>query len=507
MNSEQQKSVLHRGSHLLIVAGPGTGKTHTLTHRIAALVKEIADNKQIIAITFTNKAADEMRTRLAKLINEDLSECIVCGTFHQFCLRLLKEYQVHTSLPDNFRVASPEEIQTCIKQSWPELTNKERKDRLNAISNWKSSVFTAEEPETVTEYNQLLAKEGFLDFDDVLLQAYYLLRNNKDVLDKVQSQYPTIFVDEYQDINGIQHALLKTLVGPNSHITAIGDPNQAIYGFRGSDVRFFHSFAEDFAGATVFYLSDNYRSSQNLLTASGQMIAQTASAHVPALTAQLYQEGRLTIYQAPTDKAEAEYVVHQTEKMVGGTSMFSHDSGRVHNFAECEMSFGDVAVLYRLNSQRHALIKAFDRMGIPYQVCAKANIEEDGLSDDVCPERTEDVDLDHERVSLMTLHASKGLEFPVVFIVGCEENLLPLDIAGLTSSKEEERRLLYVGMTRAKSLLYLCHSQKRMLFGQSHQSKPSEFLQDIEEELKSYDVAKQKPKRPAKKEDFQMTLF
>jgi len=266
-------------------------------------------------------------------------------------------------------------------------------------------------------------------------------------------------------------------------------------------VAFFNSFADDFKGAKTLALSENYRSSQNLLSASTQVIAKAGDIHVSPLTAKLFSQGRLIIKECPTERAESEFVVHNIEKVVGGTSMFSQDSGRVDTDEEGEVSFGDIAVLYRLKAQNYALKEAFERSGIPYSVSGKKEDE-----DTICPQRGEDVKFEAEKVSLMTLHAAKGLEFSVVFIVGCEENLLPLSLLEMKSDKEEERRLFYVGMTRAKSRLFLVRAKKRRLFGREYNFSESPYLLDIEEELKEYERSVLRRKR-LKEEDQQMKMF
>ena len=498
LNPSQQRAVEERGGHLLIVAGPGTGKTHTITFRIESLLKELENHEHILAITFTRKAAEELRARLEKRTGRE-SARIFAGTFHQFCLDVLRAYDpLH-----EYKVAAPEDIRQWVKEKWPKRKARALKDFLNAVSLFKATPGAKEAPEEYGTYQDLLKTKGVIDFDDVLCYALELLKKNADILDAVRRKYPFIFVDEYQDINAVQHELLITLIGENNRLTAIGDPNQAIYGFRGSDVRFFKSFAEDFPGARLLTLVDNYRSSEHLLTASSQVIAKDSSFDVPPLTAQIYREGRLSIYEAATEKAEAEYVVHQIEKMIGGTSMFSQDSGRVLSFEDAEISFGDIAILYRINSQSLALQTALERSGIPYHVNTAKKEEE---IDDICPNRCDNVSVDAEKVTLMSLHASKGLEFPVVFIVGCEEKLLPLDLNGMTSRPEEERRLFYVGMTRAKQWLYLLRSRRRSFFGKTWETKASPFLADIEEELKAYEVNRLKKKRK-KPKDQQMQLF
>ena len=499
MNPFQGKAIHHKGKHLLIVAGPGTGKTHTLTYRIAQIVRELPDDKKVLAVTFTNKAAQEMRDRLKNRLACD-EERVDIGTFHSFSLQLLRQFVNYTALPEDFEVASLEDIANLAKSIWPDKKISGRKMSLEKISQWKSALPSENPPEDVKFYNQKLRDRKWLDFDDLLWETLQLLQENSKILSAVHMTYPYIFVDEYQDINAIQHTLLKTLVGQDGRMTAIGDPNQAIYGFRGSDVRFFEKFKTDFPGAVTLTLSENYRSAPNILSASGQVIAKSGT-KVSELTAKIYAQGYLTIHQAATDKAEAEYVVHQIEKMVGGTSMFSRDSGRVAGEQESRHSFGDIVVLYRLNNQRLALQEAFERSGIPFHIVGTKSQD---AKNDVCPSRAEEITFEAEKVILMTLHAAKGLEFPVVFIVGCEKNILPLDLEHMAGDKEEERRLLYVGMTRAKERLYLLSAKKRRLYGRIYENDPSPFLADIEEELKAYDVSAVVKKR--RKQD-QMTLF
>ena len=524
VNSSQQQAIIHKGSHLLIVAGPGTGKTHTLTYRIAHVAQELNSDQKILAITFTNKAANEMRERLLVLFPEG-KDVVTLGTFHSFCLEFLREYIQLTDLPKEFRVASTEEIESLSRRLWPERKARECQEVLEEISRWKSTKFTPlpnpphkgegilnNRKSQVDLYNRTLREEGMLDFDDLLLETVNLLEANEELRIETQRKYSFIFVDEYQDINCVQHELLRILtmgagldaVDLNRRtssparvtsvfLTAIGDPNQAIYGFRGADVRFFESFPNDFPGAVVFHLIENYRSAANLLKASGQVINKENTFDVPELTARIYTEGRLTVYEAATDKAEAEYVVHEIEKLVGGTSLFSQDSRRVDHDTQARHSFGDIAVLYRLNAQSILLDKAFYRSGIPYQTA------HDPHGDSLDPRA--------EKVNLMTLHAAKGLEFPVVFIVGCEENILPLQLENLTSDQNEERRLFYVGMTRAKERLYLLRARRRAIFGKFYENKPSPFLEDIEEQLKAYEQTQYKLSAKNKKEQEQMMLF
>lgn len=501
VNEAQRRAVTYQGSHLLIVAGPGTGKTHTLTQRMIRFTEQLKDSQRLLAITFTNKAAWELSERLGKRLS-NLDDVVTVGTFHSFCLKILRQFIYHTPLPVDFHIGSPEEIEMLTKELWPDQSAKERKNLLAQISRWKSTSVRGPLPELVTGYNQFLRARAFLDFDDLLQENLNLLADNAQVRSQVQNTYRFIFVDEYQDINPVQHALLKILVDNGVLLTAIGDPNQAIYGFRGAQVQFFEGFTSDFPGALRMELSENYRSAANLLKASGQVIGKNKRFFVPSLNPRILTEGRLIIHEAPSDRAEAEYVVHQIEKMVGGTSMFSIDSGRVASPSEAQAGFAEVAVLYRINAQRNLLEEALERSGIPYRVSGDKPFYQMAL-----PEGLEPIEENCQKVSLMTLHAAKGLEFPIVFIVGCEENLIPLRLKGFSFDIEEERRLFYVGMTRAKEKLYLVRAGRRCLYGQNDQNPASPFLSDIEEELKAYEeVTKKLVKRESSREK-QMDLF
>ena len=636
LNAAQRQAVAYTGGHLLIVSGPGTGKTHTLTHRIAHLAQHMPP-QHILAVTFTNKAAEEMRERLMRQLGEQARQ-ITVGTFHSVCLSFLRAWAEDAGIPASFSLATPDDLNHITRTAWPADTNAQRRNRLEHISRWKGEGRTDEPPEDVVQYNRLLRKHGLLDFDDIILETLKLLRGSDKFSRKIRTAYHRVFVDEYQDINAAQHALLREIVQDGIQITAIGDPNQAIYGFRGAEARFFKSFSDDFPDTRILYLSENYRSAPAILSASGQVIGaddtgENGTAAVPPLVATLYLEGRLSIHEASTDRAEAEWVVHQIERLIGGTSMFSQDSGRVESDATAERSFGDIAVLYRLNSQHIPLEEALQRSSMPYKISGdKPLIEQpavlelttllrlshglnvtagaamrlmttvaEGIGektaarietvwqqsqvslehlqalpghprvlsehtrtglqqllqtiDDIttrlndagvaavlarlpslpawspiqtaypaaeeslrklirCARLETDTTayLDHlmlsraydpfgegsECVSLMTLHAAKGLEFPVVFIVGCEHDLLPLQYPGLESAPDEERRLFYVGMTRAKERLYFVRAKRRTLFGNTSHTYPSPFLSDIEEQLKHYEHAEQRKRRPEK---------
>ncbi len=651
LNDAQRAAATHTGSPLVIVAGPGTGKTRTVAVRLAWLVREqgVAP-ESILAITFTNKAAAEMRERLADLLGEatagtaaTAATATVC-TFHALGALLLREYGHALGLPEDFVILDEDARLLLAKRAWPELSAREINEGLEAISNAKNRLeyFTTEplraqrkegeEKNNLREsassaqsaflsllqhYEATLAESHALDFDDLIARTVELLEKSVDILSTLRMRFQWIAVDEYQDVNSAQHRLLQLLAGDGQRLTAIGDPDQAIYGFRGADYRYFASFPDDYPGATTLHLRRNYRSAQAILDAAQQVIARNPDRASLEIFSEFTEQVKLDIYRAPTDKAEAEYVVHQIEQLVGGTSYFSLDSGRVEDDTKpVNWTFGDFAVLYRLNSQSRLLIEAFERSGIPFQAVGQtslyaqepvreilaylwllhtpesavhwervtgkslrqrrgdaekfdfseksnfwlqpefatlfaelriltpltARIERivaflaekrtDGFST-VVSERIDRLlrratpygddlrrfleatalhseadyyDPRADRVSLMTLHAAKGLEFPVVFVVGCEEGLLPYSPPGKTADVEEERRLFYVGMTRARQKLALIHVGRRFLYGQAMENPRSRFVGDIETALLEVQAARRR-ERPPEPEQVQLSLF
>lgn len=544
VNDAQWQAIIHPTQHVLIVAGPGTGKTHTLVYRVLCALENLSTSKRILAVTFTNKAAQEMRTRLRRFFPSFI-ERVDVGTFHHVCLSLLREHARKARLPDGFRVAGPGEKAKIARRIWKDKKPKEIEMILKTIS-WEKNTLANDTSSRAVMLREAMRQDKLLDFDDILMETLGLLRESKIAKEQIQQRYGLICVDEYQDINFIQHELLKLLKGPWCALTAIGDPQQAIYGFRGSDVKFFHAFIENFVPAQTLSLCDNYRSSPSLLKAASQIIERSCATSFTPIVSRIYAKGRLIIHQAASERAEAEYIVHQIEQLIGGTSFFSKDSRRVDAQEEGGFTFADIAILCRLNSQHPAIVEALERSGIPYQVFgARLLCEEPEIADiinDLCAMSEQPlekirqhlsclkneskayarlVDLagstnstsqllseiflqreDHcyeakaEKVSVLTMHAAKGLEFGAVFVAGCEKNIIPLsqDLVDI----DEERRLFYVAMTRAKTLLYLTRSCQRFIFGKTRQMEESCFLKDIDQALKAY--AKDKTRRLYKRE-------
>jgi superfamily I DNA/RNA helicase len=374
-----------------------------------------------------------------------------------------------------------------------------------------------------------------------------------------------VAVDEYQDVDELQYRLLRLLTTPAANLCVIGDPDQAIYGFRGADVGFFLRFAKDFPDATTVRLTRNYRSSPAIVAGALQAIAPSTlvAGRELAAVAGADAPARITIHQAASDLAEAEFVVQTVDRLLGGSSFLSLDSGRADGGAEHGLSFADVAVLYRTDAQSGPLAEALGRAGMPFQkrshdrlldrpavralvralrdpgpadtparptgpgrapatdrsltarLAAAATATTEGpraagqgdpaealallaplaarcgddldrfLAELALGDEVDTWDPRADRISLLTLHAAKGLEFPVVFLAGCEDGLLPLRFGPRPSPEEtaEERRLFFVGMTRARSHLFLTHARRRAWRGSVREAEPSPFLADLEAAL------------------------
>jgi superfamily I DNA/RNA helicase len=545
LDPEQRAAASAVEGPLLIVAGPGTGKTRTLTHRIAHLIAERGvPASQCLAITFTRRAAEELEQRLRALAGERADEVTV-ATFHGLGLAIVRERRHELGLGERVRVADEVErlalVQEASGASEPRARRLAeeigRRKRGRAAGHGASAPSQpAEIDDLVGRYDKHLRERDLLDFDDLIALPVTLLASAPEVAASYRDRWRWICVDEYQDVDELQYRLLRLLTGDAGNLCAIGDPDQAIYGFRGADVGFFLRFREDFPGATTTRLERNYRSSAAIVDGALQAIAPgtLVRGRVLRATASRLSPPRLRVHKAATEAAEAEFVVHTIERLLGGSTFFSFDSGRVDADGESDLSFADVAVLYRTDAQSPALVEALSRAGMPFQkrshdrladlpevqsvvraiqttggpvaervraAARRAEVDPEPLLP--LAERCGD-DLDRflaelalgaevdtwdpraDRVSLLTMHAAKGLEFPVVFLVGCEDGLLPLRFgAAQPSDRElaEERRLLFVGMTRARSHLYLTWAARRARHGVVRDSAPSPFLEAIDEAL------------------------
>lgn len=598
LNPDQDEAVHCESRQVLVVAGPGTGKTHTLIQRIRYLVEEKkVSASSIAAITFTNRAAAEME---ARLLGQGIGGVFV-GTFHRLCLNWLRSEQPSLS------VAGPDERQLVLKRLFVEL-DKSGRGRVSAeIDSYFQALNTEQgTPEPGPEakaYLEALASQQMVDLDGVIPLLLARLADSPAMQAMVQAQLAILLVDEFQDVNRAQYDLVK-VISVSAEVFVIGDPNQAIYGFRGSDLDFFFDFAESRGlpdRTKVITLVRNYRSATTILTSASALIAHNRKRYDVELVPQSECVGRIEYFQAPTAKAEAEFVARHLEEMIGGMSHRAIHSRRTGSLTG-ERGFADVAVLYRLTSQAEALSHALSRRGIPAQVVgvtpffmneglsavyywvqaaagtatvaehlalcqgvglprkaidvleqlpftildffsaagktslsAKAVARlaevERGLAAFVRDVQSHELpaaltaalplfglgssdgarrlvelagifgrdlaafahylrdnvrgtvyDERAEAVSLMTLHAAKGLEFPVVFVCGLEEGMLPYLQPGRASDVEEERRLLYVGLTRAREQVILTLAQSRSRHGQVLATEPSRFLQEIPRE-------------------------
>lgn len=566
LDPEQRAAAEMTDGPLLIIAGPGTGKTRTLTYRIAHLVTAhgVAP-EHCLAITFTRRAAGEMADRLARLVPQHAPQLTV-ATVHALGVRILRAQHERVGLSPNFGIA--DEVQQLAIATEMAGSEKEARRLLGQLSRVRR---TREAPgpelefaDAVERYTKALRREDLVDFDDLVTLPTMLLEADPDLAAAYRQWYRWISVDEYQDIDEQQYRLLRQLTVPDGNLAAIGDPDQSIYGFRGADVGFFLRFQEDFPSARTVQLHRNYRSSADILTAALQVISPTSLVRGRVLwPMNAHGDARVGMHHAATEQAEASFVARTIEQLLGGTSFHSLDSGRVGSDGSKGLGFSDFAVLYRTDRQARAVMDALTRTGLPFQkrshdrlvdrpgvdrildelTCAPAAAELPGLGGTAVSERLRQAahaildrlseteagdgrdpaavihsavellvaladecgeDLDRfraelalgvevdvwdpraDRISLLTLHAAKGLEFPVVFLVGCEDGLLPLrwPVGALDDVADEEiceeRRLLFVGMTRARRHLYLSHAAERVRQGAAGRSSRSPFLADLD---------------------------
>jgi DNA helicase-2/ATP-dependent DNA helicase PcrA len=621
LNDAQKEAVTTTSGPLLILAGAGSGKTKTLTHRIAHLIaNESTWPEQILAVTFTNKAAREMRERLSQLLEQPNTRNFMpwMGTFHGVCVRLLKIDGEAAGIPKNFVIFDEDDRQSLIKQAMKTLHVNDRQIKPKAvsaaISNAKNQLLSPKEYEasarypfekTVAqlygEYERSKKAAGGLDFDDLLLETVRLFKDHAEIRSKWRDKFKYILIDEYQDTNAAQYAIVKSLVNDERNICVVGDDWQSIYSWRGADFTNILNFERDFPGAKVVKLEQNYRSSGAILEAAQNVIMKNATrtdkklwtaegmgtpvqihetydeaeeAHIVAsrigtqvaigarrasdfavlyrTNAQSYILERaflqariaykivggvrfydrrevkdviayLRLLYQPNDRVSFSRIANVPTRGVGATSLekfllwqAAEDTdvisslvaasqapltGRAQNalirlgeiLRELQTMIQDGVGPSQLIEQLLVLTgyKAYLQDGTP-----QAEDREENLSSLVSDAATfasladflDEVALmssadetAEDSVTLMTLHAAKGLEFPVVCIVGMEEGILPharIYEAG-PSELEEERRLCYVGMTRAREELHVSYAASRLHFGQRTYNPKSRFLDDM----------------------------
>lgn len=373
LNPEQRRAVETTEGPLLIQAGAGSGKTKTLTHRIAYL---IATNRatpyNILAVTFTNKAAKEMRERVAKLLGrsaDDRSFMPYMGTFHSICVRLLRQDGEHIGLPRSFVIFDEQDRQTAVKQASKQLGVDEKAFPARAISGLISSaknelvdastyLGTANSPaqrvaaDVFPIYEKILKDAGALDFDDLIMKAVVLLATNAEIRAKWQAQFKYVMIDEYQDTNAAQYKLVKLLVGDHHNIAVVGDDWQSIYSWRGADFRNILKFEKDYPGTTIIKLEQNYRSTKSILAAANDVITR----NLQRSDKKLWTDGAnglpVQIVPVASERGEGEAIIRRIRSGI--------DSG--------QRRYNHYAVLYRTNAQSRSVEEAFIHYGIPYKI-------------------------------------------------------------------------------------------------------------------------------------------
>ena len=598
LNKEQKEAVVHTEGPAIILAGAGSGKTRVLVHKVLYLIVEKGVNPgNILMVTFSNKAAGEMKERIKALLHSfplDTSGEPTVATFHSLCARILRRSGVKIGIPHNFVIYDTTDQLDTIKDCYEklELSIKDIRPRaaLEAISSAKNQMITEEQyvkfargyiQERVAKiyplYQNLLAERNALDFDDLLNKTIDLLKKSPETLEYYQDLFQYVLVDEYQDTNVSQYRLTKYLAGKHNNICIVGDFSQSIYSFRGADYKNLEKFRTDFPEAKVYKLSQNYRSTQIILDAAHAIISNNNSHPVLKLWTDNKEGDEISIFQAENEHKEAEYIV----RMINNKKQYDPD-----------FKLADVAVLYRMNAQSRTIEEIFLHFGIPYKLVGgvrfydrkevkdvlsyisylsnqqdaaalkriqklgkkrfedfefyrqefnEANyidkketieiideaLKKSGYLERYDAEDSEDrarlenikelrsvaiefpdliqflenvalVEQEYmpdgqmaiendDAVTLMTMHAAKGLEFKMVFIVGLEEGLFPHSRALFDfGDLEEERRLCYVGVTRAKEHLYLTYTKQRVIFGQRNTATPSRFIFELPEEVLEY---------------------
>ncbi len=638
MNPEQRKAVETLKGPLLVLAGAGTGKTRVITYRIANLLRHDVDPQCVVGLTFTNKAAREMRTRVDELVGRGEARKIFLGTFHSFCLMTLKKETKHAGLLPGFTIADDEDQSSVLKQAIAEVsggtTGIGADFYRSAISRAKNELKTPDDLRRSSEsgfdttaadvydrYQKLLWTQNMVDFDDMLMKVVAMWDENPELLRKYQEIYQHLLVDEFQDTNHAQLRLVTLLAGDRCNICVVGDDDQSIYGWRGAKVENILEFPSLFPGTTVVKLEQNYRSTNTILKAANAFIAGNEKRHDKSLWSERGEGELIVRRELPADLEEAAFVAESVHEV---------------KYRETSLRYSDIAVLFRSNHQSRLFEAAFRKEGIPYRLvgaksfyerrevrdaaaylkllvnprddqsflrilsspprgigekavedlrriqaeksqplvellggqdfqaaakgkaaaggaelagCVKRWRAEFTLPGDLArkaknyfkelgfldgfqkmyrnikeaDERRENViefvnamgqfedgseeaptlaeflekfiladdndkvdkseDGTENAVTLSTIHAAKGLEFFCVFLVGLEQNVFPHHRALEERSLDEERRLFYVALTRARNLLYLTNCRVRRSYGSLAYQQPSVFIAEIPEEL------------------------
>ena len=586
LNEDQRSAVEYTGSPLLIMAGAGSGKTKTLTYKAAHLIDSgTITPEQLLMVTFTNKAAGEMRERLSKIIGAKIPNV---GTFHSMSARILRHEAQEVGLSRDFVIYDDSDQESLVKEISNNLEIDPKRFRpraiMSTISSAKQEMVTPESYQSMAHgpfqevaaqvylaYQKQLKVYGAVDFDDLLNLCVKLFQENKTVLTKYQEMFRYIFVDEYQDTNTTQYLFTTLLANKYKQLTVVGDASQSIYRWRGADYRNMAKLKKDYPNLHEIKLSRNYRSTQNILDAATQVIGNNKNHPILSLWTESGAGEKISLITAYSGSDEAKRIVEEIQQLICGSTQGSTPT------------YNDIALLYRTNAQSRSIEEGFIRAGIPYVLIGgtkfyerkeikdllaylrivlnpndgisykraeklgkrklsqilniphemdteaatpselldkviensqymnqfDSEIEEDlsrienikelqavasefgNLTDFlenvalVQSEYYEGEKKDHKNaVTLMTLHAAKGLEFPIVFLVGLEEGLFPHSRSLMEIEEmEEERRLAYVGITRAKIKLYLSWAKQRTIWGSAGIQNRSRFIDEIDPAL------------------------
>jgi len=606
LNDKQVEAVRATEGPILILAGAGSGKTKTLTHRIAHLLRQGVAPENILAVTFTNKAAEEMRNRVKILLGNVKSQMsnvnLFIGTFHSFGVKILRQEIERFGRGKNFVIYDEDDAFSLAKNIRTELNFPQDKLKastlLNIISKAKSEL---KEPEEILAdanelyrnrvlrfseiYKRRMLAANAVDFDDLIILPVKIFEKFPEILSKYQNQYQYVLVDEYQDTNHAQYTLINLLAKKHKNLFAIGDPDQAIYGWRHADFRNILNFERDYPNAKVIKLEENYRSTRNILSAAHEIISKNTERKEKKLWTQNPPGGLIEIIETGDEREEADFIISKITDLNNNL----------------DIGLDKMVVMYRTNAQSRVLEEACLYANLPYRVIGaikfyqrkeikdilaylriilnsddeisekriadvmgkkrfvdfktklpelkkqaeflppaelikniikktnyydylnqkfsglntEGELESDAriknvqeliglaskydeagepisalsefLAETVLMQENRDNNNNLKKLNLMTLHAAKGLEFDAVFIAGLEENLMPHSRSIYSLPElEEERRLCYVGLTRAKKHLWLSFVKSRGLWGERNEVLPSRFVMELPQHLVNF---------------------
>jgi len=467
---DQEAAVEAGPGPLTILAGPGGGKTGVLVRRVEGLMERGADPSRILLLTFTRKAAGELAKRLEGP-GEGQGEKLTTATFHSLGLGWLERWGLKRPvLSEEERLELIRPLAKAAGIRAARASELIARAKLGPAGNGPE---TGDGPPKglLKGYGEALESTGVYDYEDLITVPLELAARDRGMAEELAAGYDHLLVDEFQDLNRAQYDWLERLApGEGRSLTVVGDPDQSIYAFRGASPRFFQDLARDRPGMRTLELRTSYRCPGPVLLAARALIARNPGRHLALRP--LRDEGeRPSLASLASPRAEAVFICQEMERLMGGTSHLSQARGGMDGREGYGLA--EIAVLFRLHRQAEDLVEALERAGLPYQLAG----QEPGREQD-------DLILGAEKITLLTFHAAKGLEFPLVFLAGLEEGLLPYRPPGREGGLsleevEEERRLFYVALTRARERLVLSRARKRSLFGQSLSPGPSPFLAEL----------------------------